>query len=98
MLWSSDILPVTSNQDFFGGSIVEAMYCNVAPLLPNRLAYPEHVDQEHLYAQGEFMNRLRSLITNRSQFDGSYLLKYDWTKVIKEYDDRLIQLKFQHRN
>ena len=36
----ADILPVTSDQDFFGGSVVEAMYCDVVPLLPKRLAYP----------------------------------------------------------
>ncbi|HAW81376.1 MAG TPA: DUF3524 domain-containing protein, partial [Balneola sp.] len=27
-LWRVDILPVTSNQDFFGGSLIEAMYCD----------------------------------------------------------------------
>ena len=37
----SDILPITSNQDFFGGSIIEAMYCETTPLLPKRLTYPE---------------------------------------------------------
>ncbi|PSR04223.1 MAG: DUF3524 domain-containing protein [Bacteroidetes bacterium SW_11_45_7] len=42
-LWRADLLPVTSNQDFFGGSVVEAIYCGCYPLLPNRLAYPEHV-------------------------------------------------------
>ena len=43
LLQLSDIAPVTSIQDFFGASIVEAMYFNVMPLLPNRLAYPEHI-------------------------------------------------------
>ncbi len=40
-LWQADILPVTSNQDFFGASVMEALYCGCFPLLPNRLAYPE---------------------------------------------------------
>ncbi len=40
-LWKADLLPVTSNQDFFGASVVEAMYCGARPLLPRRLAYPE---------------------------------------------------------
>ena len=49
-LHAADILPVTSRQDFFGISAVEAMYCNVVPLLPNRLAFPEHVsDSAYLY-------------------------------------------------
>ncbi|MFZ9028069.1 MAG: tRNA-queuosine alpha-mannosyltransferase domain-containing protein [Crocinitomicaceae bacterium] len=92
LLWSSDILPVTSNQDFFGGSVVEAMYCNVTPLLPNRLAYPEHVDSEYLYEKGEFITRLRKLIAAKKQFDGSYLIKYDWSKLIQVYDDLFAQL------
>lgn len=92
LLCTSDILPVTSNQDFFGGSIVEAIYCNVMPLLPNRLAYPEHVDQKYLYEQGEFISKLRFLILNRNQFDGSYLIKYDWSKLIQVYDTLLERL------
>ncbi len=52
-LWKSDIYPVTSNQDFFGGSVVEAIYCNCFPVLPKRLAYPEHIPEkyhdEHFY-------------------------------------------------
>ena len=40
-LWKADILPVTSNQDFFGISIMEAIYCGVYPILPKRLTYPE---------------------------------------------------------
>lgn len=47
LLWQADISPVTSNQDFFGGSVVEAMYCNCFPILPNRLAYPEHIPSEY---------------------------------------------------
>ncbi len=46
-LWKADLLPVTSNQDFFGASVVEAMYCNVVPFLPKRLAYPEHLPEQY---------------------------------------------------
>ncbi|MDH3648464.1 MAG: DUF3524 domain-containing protein [Saprospiraceae bacterium] len=45
-LWRSDIVVSTSNQDFFGISVVEAMYCHCFPLLPNRLAYPEHIPND----------------------------------------------------
>ncbi len=94
LLCASDILPVTSNQDFFGGSIVEAMYCNVTPLLPNRLAYPEHVNSEFLYEQGEFISRLRKLIADKKHFDGSYLNQYDWSCLITDYDRVFSHLKF----
>jgi len=42
-LWRADILPVTSRQEFFGASVVQALYCNCCALLPDRLAYPEHL-------------------------------------------------------
>jgi glycosyltransferase involved in cell wall biosynthesis len=42
-LWRADIIPVTSIHDFFGVSVVQAIYCNTYPLLPDRLAYPEHL-------------------------------------------------------
>jgi glycosyltransferase involved in cell wall biosynthesis len=40
-LWAADILPVTSKHDFFGMSVVEAVYCGCYPFLPRRLSYPE---------------------------------------------------------
>ena len=46
LLWQADILPVTSNQEFFGISMLEAVYCGCIPILPNRLAYPEHFPSE----------------------------------------------------
>lgn len=85
-LWKADVLPVTSIQDFFGGSIVEAMYCGCYPLLPNRLAYPEHVSNVCLYDPGEFKNKLRDILTQKLSFDGSYLNRYDWNSLISEYD------------
>ncbi len=45
-LWRADIAPVTSRQDFFGVSLVQALYCGCYPLLPRRLSYPELVPCE----------------------------------------------------
>jgi len=93
-LWRADILPVTSNQDFFGGSVVEAMYCDCFPLLPNRLAYPEHLpnelDREFLYEEGELQARLETAIESvmgiRQVDYQSIVKKYDWGKLISKYD------------
>ncbi|MCB0375508.1 MAG: DUF3524 domain-containing protein, partial [Sinomicrobium sp.] len=53
----ADILPVTSRQDFFGASAVEAIYCQCYPLLPDRLAFPEHIPtgkhEQHIYRNDE---------------------------------------------
>jgi glycosyltransferase involved in cell wall biosynthesis len=63
-LHRSDIIPVTSNQDFFGISAVEAMYCGVVPLLPNRLAFPEHIEGANYFydTDEELYERLKEWI------------------------------------
>ncbi|MFQ5354821.1 MAG: DUF3524 domain-containing protein [Thermodesulfobacteriota bacterium] len=45
----ADILPVTSRHDFFGCSVVEAIYSGCFPILPRALAYPEHLQ----YGEGD---------------------------------------------
>lgn len=96
LLWLSDILMVTSNQDFFGGSVVEAMTCNVFPLLPNRLAYPEHLPIAYkntfLYSESENLtNKLQRLIIDvkplRKQNIQQWIMQYDWKNCIVNYDD-----------
>lgn len=93
-LWKADILPVTSNQDFFGGSVIEAMYCNCIPLLPNRLVYPEHIpdklESTLLYEGESLFNRLKGAIRKVNiyrQYDyQSVIKKYDWSELIDKYD------------
>jgi glycosyltransferase involved in cell wall biosynthesis len=95
-LWRSDILPVTSHQDFFGGSVVEAMHCNVKPLLPKRLAYPEHlpsfVHPAYFYDEDDFTDRLHRWIKDikvlRRQQTRSFVQHYDWSVLVAEYDRR----------
>lgn len=95
LLWQADILPVCSNQDFFGASVVEAMACNVFPLLPNRLAYPEHLPAAYketfLYNNFEdLVNRLQRLIFDvsvlRKQNIQKWVMKYNWKEGIINYD------------
>ncbi len=95
-LWTADLLPVTSTQDFFGASIVEAMYCHTVPLLPYRLAYPEHVPAEHratcFYEEAEFATTLQQRIEDVAQLrtmnPQAMVSRYDWQKCIAEYDSR----------
>ncbi len=99
-LWRADILPVTSIQDFFGGSVVEALFCDCFTLLPNRLAYPEHfpeeLDREFLYEEGELEARLETAIESvmglRKVDYQSIVRKYDWGKLISKYDGELEKL------
>lgn len=96
-LWKADILPVTSNQDFFGGSVVEAMYCNCFPILPKRLAYPEHIElsyQNDYFYDGnrQLKERLVRAIQNLDtliHYNVDYkkkIVNYDWKTLAAKYD------------
>lgn len=104
-LQQADIIPVTSNQDFFGGSIVEAMYNGVYPLLPNRLAYPEHIPQEfhhqHLYqSEAELAEKLRFLLNQttalRAKRFHEWVAHYDWQQQATQYDQVMNKLIATH--
>ncbi len=95
-LWQADLLPVTANQDFFGGSVVQALYCNCYPILPKRLAYPEHLPthlhEKHYYTNFDtFVNLLENAIVNiaaiRTNTFQQYVQHYDWQQIVGRYDD-----------
>jgi glycosyltransferase involved in cell wall biosynthesis len=98
----SDILPVTSQQDFFGGSVVEAIYAGCYPLLPERLAFPEHIplakrsvhlydgDQDLLIRLQEVLPKITHLKQNTSY--RNFVAHYDWRILASDYDQRMKQL------
>ena len=45
LLWQADIVLSTAIHEFFGISILEAIYTATFPILPNRLSYPELMPQ-----------------------------------------------------
>ncbi len=96
-LWQADILPVTSNHDFFGASVVQAIFCGCTPLLPRRLAYPEHLPESrhdlYLYNDTEdLLERLRHMLSQPA-FDTAelqaYVARYDWRVQVEHYDHLL---------
>lgn len=91
----ADILPVTSNHDFFGISVMEGINHNCYPLLPNRLTYPDlyKIDEhpEIFYnANEELKEKLIELLEEPDKLytsDYSYLcVDYEWSRIIKTYD------------
>ncbi len=95
-LWKADILPVTNIQDFFGISIMEAIYCNTYPLLPNRLTYPDllpvEMYDEHIYENDDDLyEKLIKCISDVDEIRKTKLNtiaeKYDWSKMAIVYDE-----------
>jgi glycosyltransferase involved in cell wall biosynthesis len=97
-LWQADLLPVTSRHDFFGSSVVEAVYCGCFPLLPRRLSYPELIPPEYhdlcFYQDfDDLVARLAAAIEHGSPLQPAALQEavahFDWRALAPLYDDRL---------
>jgi glycosyltransferase involved in cell wall biosynthesis len=97
-LESADLLPVTSHHDFFGCSVVEAIYMGCVPLLPDRLAYPEHIPEELrktcLYdGFNDLVEKLSCAITNaatpRDERLSAFVARYDWDELGPVYDSAM---------
>lgn len=103
LLWEADITVSTAHHEFFGISVLEAIYANSFPILPARLSYPELIPDEFhqacLYHDfsglvDHLRNALRS--AQESRRVAAALAKaaavYDWNLLAPEYDARLSDL------
>jgi len=97
----ADVLPVTSHQDFFGASVMEAMYNGCLPLLPDRLAYPELIPSDlHgrlLYSDySGLVAMLRRCLLNigeARQYDlRAIAARFSWENMAPVYDEVLAEL------
>lgn len=70
-LRKADLLAVCAEHDFFGQSVVESLHAGLVPLLPKRLAYPEHLPDQWssrvFYEPGQFHKRLEDLLAQWPQ-------------------------------
>jgi len=91
----ADILPVTSHHDFFGASVIEAVRCGCLPLLPKRLAYPEHFpeDLHDLFFYDGFdglVDRLAGAVAGieaaRAVKASHLVQRYCWKEMAHAYD------------
>ncbi|MDY0312634.1 MAG: DUF3524 domain-containing protein [Desulfobacterales bacterium] len=94
-LHRADLLPVTSRQDFFGISLVEALYCGCYPLLPKRLTYPELVpfekypevfyEDDHALVE-KLTSAVKDIDTIRRRGFRHCVEGYDWRTMAPLYD------------
>lgn len=102
LLGSSDIFVSTAEHEFFGISVAEAILAGNVPVLPDRLAYPELVDNSSkLIYDGTttgliaHLQRLREdeAFRQSAQAEQSHVAqKLDqlrWSKLASIYDERL---------
>ncbi|MFO8008915.1 MAG: DUF3524 domain-containing protein [Candidatus Brocadiia bacterium] len=98
VLLGSDVAVSTARQEFFGISAVEAAYAGCAPLLPDRLSYPELVPPEWhetcLYADGADLYRRLAHWTEHPEEARSVDLReafgrFGWDRVAPRLDDVL---------
>ena len=98
-LLQADVLPITSIQDFFGVSIIEAVASNVYPLLPNRLSYPEILDfknhKELFYESDEQLyDKLYNYLNNYKILRKSiikyrnFVNRFSWKNIVETYDKK----------
>ena len=104
LIKKSNILPVTSYQDFFGISIVEAVSNGNYPILPTRLSYPELFDFKNnsdlfYNNKSELKNKLINIINNIENIKdrvnnlSDYVFeKYSWMRITEKYDSNFIEL------
>ena len=96
LLWDADVVLSTAVHEFFGVSVVEAIYCGAAPVLPDRLSYPELIPPDFharcLYDDfAGLLARLRAFLTNPEPLPGLQraLARFDWSMMGPVYDDLL---------
>jgi len=100
----ADIMPVTSNQEFFGISVCEGILSGCMPLLPNRLSYPELLPEElhslFIYQDdNELLTKLKAATTQQIPQDVIEKLKksfkrFTWDTLVKQYDESFERLVF----
>jgi glycosyltransferase involved in cell wall biosynthesis len=102
MLRLSDIVISTAIQEFFGISVIEALYCGCVPVLPRRLSYPELLPVEHhaacLYTDdGALADRLAATIRDlpalKQRNFRAVVQQYDWSRMAPQWDAVFEQLR-----
>lgn len=95
LLHQADIVVSSAIQEFFGISIIEALYCGCIPVLPKRLTYPsllpEVYHQTCLYrSPQELVERLCATmerVDELRQIDWKGVAEvYDWSQMAPLYD------------
>jgi len=100
LLWQADITISTAHHEFFGISLLEAIYCQTFPLLPHRLSYPELLPGKFhdacLYTdEDELTQKLGWALTHRAEVGevaralATAVSPYSWHQTAPLYDAQM---------
>ncbi|MCO5183936.1 MAG: DUF3524 domain-containing protein [Anaerolineae bacterium] len=103
LLWQADIVISTALHEFFGISIVEAIYCRTFPLLPHRLSYPELIPPQYhadvLYADSAELEQMAINALTQPDYTrrisaelATAVASYGWRNMASRYDARLLKI------
>lgn len=88
------IVVSTSDHEFYGISIIEAVRAGCRPLLPNRLSYPELFPEEFLYEDVGFLAQLEKVVKENRQVASEHCVelteKYSWRELTARYETWLL--------
>ena len=98
LLWEAAVTVSTAGHEYFGISILEAIYCHTFPLLPARLSYPEIIPEafhtDCLYhGRQDLMRRLRWALGDPAAARdvagrlAAQVERYDWRTMAPGYDE-----------
>jgi glycosyltransferase involved in cell wall biosynthesis len=100
LLWQTAVTISTAAHEFFGISILEAIYCQTFPLLPNRLSYPELLPRQFhdacLYPdQNALEKRLAWALTHAEETNNlarelaTAVSRFSWQQLAPVYDEKM---------
>jgi glycosyltransferase involved in cell wall biosynthesis len=100
LLWEAAVTISTAHHEFFGISMLEAIYCQTFPLLPRRLSYPDLLPQQFhqatLYdSQSALEEKLVWALTHEAERSelaqkmATAVSHYAWQKVAPTYDEKV---------
>ncbi len=103
LLWQADITISTAHHEFFGISVLEAIYCQTFPLLPHRLSYPELLPTQFhavcLYAdEAALIQKLIWALTHLNKIReiarelGTAVSRYSWPQTAPLYDAQMKEI------